>query len=83
MEQHRALLWCTVDLSEMIFNAKGEDCGNEDTANHYAMACRCGGEYILFESDLNNAGGESDGGEIDVGCSGCSSVIRVTFAVES
>jgi len=63
--KQRGPMTAEVDLDEMVYHEEGE----------YRYRCRCGGDYVISEKDLEN------GCEI-VGCNNCSLLIKVLYSVE-
>jgi diphthamide biosynthesis protein 4 len=61
----------TVDLDDLEFDEAQEE---------WYRSCRCGDEcgFLIRETDLEEA---ADGGELNVGCKGCSLWLKVLFGV--
>ncbi|KAG0124793.1 Diphthamide biosynthesis protein 4 [Tuber indicum] len=72
----------TVDLDDMEYCEEEQQGGWKGV---WWRGCRCGEErgFVLTEEDLEDGEGmgEGDGGEVVVGCVGCSLWVRVVYGV--
>jgi len=70
----------TVDLDDMEYCEEGQE-----GKGVWWRGCRCGEEkgFVLTEEDLEDGEeeGEGDGGQVVVGCVGCSLWVRVVYGV--